>query len=88
LAVWNRLSRVGCGARVGGWARWQCNQRWRKTLRFSALRLLLGIMYQNRPEHGVKPANMRRLFSGVNFKVFLKDVDLAKEKWSAVRPSD
>jgi hypothetical protein len=46
----------------------------------------LGIMYQNRPEHGVKPANMRSLFSGVNFKVFLKDVDLAEEKWSAVRP--
>jgi hypothetical protein len=40
LAWRNRLRRIGCGARVAGWAQWQCNERWPKTLRFSALRLL------------------------------------------------
>jgi hypothetical protein len=41
FSMWrNSLARVGCGARDGGWARWECSQRWRKALRFSALRLL------------------------------------------------
>jgi len=41
LARWNRLAPIGCGARVGGWARRQRNQRWRNALRFSAIRLLI-----------------------------------------------
>jgi hypothetical protein len=48
LAWWNTLIHAGCGVGYGGWARWRCNQRWRKALRFSALRLLMALFILSR----------------------------------------